>query len=227
MRRLATATTLGLLLAAVSPAAAADTPPALAAAGWTHATWHGIQPATWSALPGGGVAVRGEGQGSFLWRHASGTPACLTWRWRVLDGPPPQDLTKRGTDRAVSIVVGFSGFPPDASVVQRSRHAVAAAASGSKPVPRSGLVYVWGGTGQEPPIFASPYAHGLAKIRVLRPATARRGEWVTERVDLAADWRAAFGADPPGLTDIAVTTDVDDSRSKVNAEIADIRLGPC
>lgn len=222
MRRLATS----LLIAAATPAAAADTPPALAAAGWSHATWHGIPPATWSAVPGG-VAVQGQGQGSYLWRAASGAPACLTWRWRVLEGPPPMDLTRRATDRAVSVVVGFSGFPPDAGIAQRSRHAVAAAAAGGKPVPRSGLVYVWGGTGQEPAIFPSPYAHGLAKIRVLRPATARRGEWVQERVDLAADWRAAFGADPPPLTDIAVSTDVDDSRSRVHAEVADIRLGPC
>jgi hypothetical protein len=225
MRQLATTLLIGA--ATAGHAAAADTPPGLAAAGWTHGTWHGIPPANWSALPGGGVAVRGEGQGSFVWRPASGAPACLTWRWRVMDGPPPQDLLRRGTDRAVSIVVGFSGFPPEATLAQRSRHAVAAAAAGGKPVPRSGLVYVWGGTGQEPAIFPSPYAHGLAKIRVLRPATARRGEWLVERVDLGADWRAAFGGDPPGLTDIAISTDGDDSRSRVHVEVADLRLGAC
>jgi hypothetical protein len=110
---------------------------------------------------------------------------------------------------------------------QRSRHALASAAAGGRPLPRSMLVYVWGGTGREPGIFASPYAHGLAKVRVLRPADAPRGQWVEEKVDLAADWRAAFGGEPPTVTEIAVTTDVDDSRSRVSAAVAGIGPVPC
>lgn len=225
MHRLAT--TLALATAVAGAAAAFDPPHALEAMGWHHATWQGIAPATWRPLPGGGLAVEGVGQGSFVWRRLEGPPGCLSWRWRVTEGPPPMDLTRRGTDRALSVMVGFSAFPPGATALQRSRHALAAAAHPGAILPRSMLIYVWGGTGQEPEIFASPYAHGLAKVRVLRPADSPRGVWLEERVDLAADWRAAFGGEPPTVIKIAVSTDVDDSRSRVSAAVSGIALGPC
>jgi hypothetical protein len=136
------------------------------------------------------------------------------------------DLTRRGTDRALSVSAGFGGWPPGVSLWQRTQHAVAQQAAGSHPLPRSILIYTWGGTGREPPVFTSPYASGLAKVRVLRAADAPRGRWLEERVDLAADWRAAFGAEAPPLQEIAIGTDVDDSRSRVRAAVDGIRLSP-
>ncbi len=238
MRRLATTLALPLAAAAVAVAearasgasprhevlAGLDAAGLLEAAGWQHGTWPGIAPASWRPLPGGGVAVEGMGQGSFVWRSLGGAAGCLGWRWRVAEGPPPMDLTRRGTDRALSVTVGFAGFPPGATAVQRTRHAVAQAAAGGRPLPRSVLVYVWGGTAQQSGFFPSPYAHGLAKIRILRPADAPRGVWAEERVDLAADWRAAFGGEPPPVTEIAITTDVDDSRSRVSGAVT--AIGP-
>jgi hypothetical protein len=222
------ATTLLIGTAAAAAASANDAPlPGQGAAGWSHAAWNGIAPAAWRMLPGGGLAVEGQAQGSYVWRPAAGAAQCLGWRWRVSEGPPPMDLTRRGGDRAISITVGFAGFPPDVSAGQRARHAMASTAAGGRALPRSALIYVWGGTGQEPALFASPYAHGLARVRVLRPAQAPRDAWQAERVDLAADWRAAFGGEPPPVTEIAVSTDVDDSRSRVSAAVAEIRLGPC
>lgn len=219
----------GLALAAMPLAARASvtTEPALRDAGWTHSEWQGIHPAVWRALPGGGVAVEGQAQGSFVWRRVQGPPGCLAWRWRVDDGPPPMDLTRRGTDRALSVAVGFADWPPGVSLWQRTQHGVAQGMAGSHALPKSILIYTWGGTGREPPVFTSPYASGLGKIRILRAADAPRGRWLEERVDLAADWRAAFGGEPPPLQEIAIGTDVDDSRSRVSAAVEGLRLGPC
>jgi hypothetical protein len=91
------------------------------------------------------------------------------------------------------------------------------------------LSYVWGGTGREPrPFFADPYLGGLGRARVLRPADAPRGVWVEERVDLAADWRAAFGGQqPPPLAKIAIGADGDDTRSRVRAGVAGLRFVRC
>ena len=75
-----------LLGGAVSPGAP---PPELAALGWRKAEWSGIRPARFSATGTGGVRIEGQGEGSFIWRPASGQAACLTWRWRVEEGPPP------------------------------------------------------------------------------------------------------------------------------------------
>ncbi|WP_158295607.1 DUF3047 domain-containing protein [Crenalkalicoccus roseus] len=217
---LATTCTLALL-AGAGPAQ----PPE--AAGWRHAEWHGIRPARWRALPGGGVAVEGHGQGSFVWRRKEVPPACLAWRWRVDHGPPATDLTRRGSDRALALSVGFADWPARVSLWQRTRHAAAQAAAGDHPLPRSVLIYTWGGTGREPALFPSPYMSGLGKVRVLRPADAPRGRWFEEVVDLGADWRAAFGGEPPMVQEIAIGTDTDDTRSRVAAAVEDIRLIPC
>ncbi|MBD0272227.1 MAG: DUF3047 domain-containing protein [Acetobacteraceae bacterium] len=200
----------------------------LEAAGWRHGEWRGVPPARFRALPGGGVAVRGEAQASFVWRPLSGAPGCLSWRWRVDEGPPATDLTRRGgDDKALSVAVGFSGWPPDAGAWQRARHGIAQAAAGDRPLPRSVLLYVWGGTGREPALFAPPYLGGLARVRVLRPADAPRGRWLPERVDLAADWRAAFGGEPPPVQEVALGTDVDDTASRVDAAVEAPVLAPC
>ena len=63
------------------------------AAGWHHAPWHGMEPARFRPL-GDCIAVEGHGQGSFVWRRVQGEAGCLSWRWRVDQGPPPTDLTR-------------------------------------------------------------------------------------------------------------------------------------
>jgi hypothetical protein len=214
--------------AALAGAGPAHPPDPLEAAGWRHVEWHGVPPASFQPLPNGGIAVQAEAQGSFVWRRAQGMPACLGWRWRVDQGPPPTDLTQRGgDDRAISVSVGFSGWPPQVTLWQRTQHAMAQAAAGSHPLPRSVLTYVWGGTGREPAPFANPYLAGLGKVRVLRPAEAPRGRWFEESVDLAAEWRLAFGGEPPPLQEIVISTDVDDTRSRLDARVQAIRFGPC
>ena len=202
-------------------------PLSLEAAGWHHATWHGLDPARFRPLADG-VAVEGQGQGSFVWRRVHGQPACLAWRWRVDHGPPPTDLTRQGgDDRALSIAVGFAGWPPQASAWQRMRHGAAQAVAGGHTQPKSVLIYAWGGTGREPAPFPSPWLHGLGMVRVLRSAEAPRGQWFEQRVNLAADWQAAFGAAPPPLQEIAIGADTDDTRARVEARVEAIRFGPC
>jgi hypothetical protein len=218
-----------LLGGAVSPA---RTTAEVEALGWRKMAWDGIRPAEFTATPTGGIRVRGRGQGAFVTRPLDGPATCLAWRWRVDAGPPATDLTQRGgDDRALSVSVGFAGFGPAAGFVTRAQHAVAQASAGEHRLPRSVLSYVWGGTGREAPagsFFASPWTGSITRIRVLRPAAAPRGQWVEERVDLGADWRAAFGGEPlPPLQDVAISTDTEDSNTVVDAQVEHLRLVPC
>jgi len=221
---------LPVVLAPLLGAAAVrlDTPAMLAAAGWSKGGWPGIPPALFEATENGGLRMSGRGQGSFVWRPVSGAPACFTWRWRVDQGPPPTPLDRRGgDDRAIALAVGFDGWPPGVTMWQRAQHAMAQAIAGQHRLPRGVLIYVWGGTGREPARFASPYLAGLGQVQVLRPADAARGAWITERANLAADWRAAFGGPPPPLLELAISTDADDTRAAVDARVEAIRFGPC
>jgi hypothetical protein len=143
-----------------------------------------------------------------------------------MPGRPP--LTRRGgDDRALAFAFGFVGFPPQASAWQRTQHGIAQARAGAHRLPRSILIYVWGGTTEEPQRFYSPWAAGLGKVFRLRAANAPIAQWLDERVDLAADWRLAFGADPPALQEIVIGTDVDDTRSRIDARVERIRFSAC
>ncbi|WP_439596191.1 DUF3047 domain-containing protein [Falsiroseomonas sp.] len=225
---LALACAAPLLMAAVAPG---RTAPELERLGWRKVLWQGIPAARFEATPSGGVRVLGSGEAAFLYRSLSGAAACLTWRWRVDAGPPATDLTRKGgDDRAISLTVGFADYGPNAGIAARAQMAVAQAVAGDHRLPRSTLSYVWGGTGQEGAggFFASPYGPAIARARVLRPAGSPQGRWMEERVNLGADWRAAFGgAAVPALQEVAISTDVDDTRSRIDAQVEDIRLVPC
>ena len=82
---------LVLLLAPLlgAPAERLPTPDPLRAAGWQKGGWSGLKPATFEALPDTGLRITGVGQASFVWRTVTKADACLYWRWRVDQGPPP------------------------------------------------------------------------------------------------------------------------------------------
>jgi hypothetical protein len=212
-----------------APAERLPTPDALRAAGWHKGGWSGIEPATFEALPEGGLRLSAQGQASFAWRTIDDPGTCLSWRWRVDAGPPPTPLDRRGgDDRAIAITIGFDGWPAESGFLQRAKHALAQVAAGDHRLPRSMLVYVWGGTGREARPFTNPYAHGLAEVFVLRTADAEKGRWFEEKVELARDWKMAFrGATAPSAMEIMVGTDVDDTRARLDARIDRIRLGAC
>ncbi|MFM8988145.1 MAG: DUF3047 domain-containing protein, partial [Alphaproteobacteria bacterium] len=188
-----------------------------------------IEPATFEVLPEGGLRLTALAQGSFVWRPVDKAGECLSWRWRVDAGPPPTPLDRRGgDDRAIAITIGFDGWPPAAGFLQRTKHALAQALAGDHRLPRSMLVYAWGGTGREARPFTNPYMHGLGEVFVLRPADAGNGRWFEEKVELARDWKAAFrGTAMPPVLEIVVGTDVDDTRARLDARIDRIRFGPC
>jgi hypothetical protein len=220
-----------LLLAPLlgAPAERLPTPDPLRAAGWQKGGWHGIKPAQFEALPNGGLRITGAGQGSFVWRSVTEADACLYWRWRVDQGPPPTPLDRKGgDDRAIALTIGFDGWPPEAGFLQKAQHGVAQAMAGDHRLPRSMLVYAWGGTGQEARPFANPYLPVLGRVFVRRPADTEKGRWFDEKVDIMRDWRAAFRATAvPPVLEIVVGTDVDDTNARLDARIERIRFAPC
>jgi hypothetical protein len=222
MRRAAAALSTGLLCAAAPP------PPQGAATGWHEGGWSGIARARITPVGADAAVISARGQGGFVWRFERRPAECLSWRWRVDHGVPPTRLDRRGgDDRAISVTVGFAGWPERASTWQRTQHAMAQANSGGLPLPRAALVFVWGGTGQEARGFESPYMAGLGRVFVQRSANAPQGVWKQERVNLAALWRETFGGQAPPVEKIAISVDSDDTASRVDARIEAIRFGPC
>jgi hypothetical protein len=222
---------LVLLLAPLlgAPAERLPTPDPLRAAGWQKGGWRGINPATFEALPDGGLRITGMGQAGFVWRSVTQADACMYWRWRVDHGPPATPLDRKGgDDRAIAITVGFDGWPPEASFLQRAQHTLAQTMAGDHRLPRSVISYTWGGTGQEARPFSSPYMIGLGQVFVLRSATTPTRQWFEEKIDIKKDWRNAFkGSAVPRVLEIMIGSDVDDTKARLDARVDSIRFAPC
>ena len=72
-------------------------------------------------------------------------------------------------------------------------------------------------------MIPSPFmARGI--MFAVRSGASRVGEWVEERRDLVADFRRAFGSDPPAGGAIAVMTDTDQTGESATAYYDDFRL---
>lgn len=226
MRRAIRAAAFALALAAAP--ALADTPvlfgPDLAAAGWDAIDFRGIPPTRYEALDARTLGVVAERSSSVIALPLPETAfdaRRASWRWRVDEGPPPTDLGRRGgDDRGLAL---YFAFAPE-----RERASAASGGTSLRSLLVSGrgrlLVYVYGGAGARGDIVANPYARGRGVYLVRRPADAQTGAWFSEEVDLAADYRAAFGEEPGILVGVAVASDSDDTGGRNRAAIGDLVL---
>ncbi len=150
----------------------------------------------------------------------------LTWRWRVEAPAPATDLSIKGQDDcSLAVYVGFPYDPDDASFLDRLKRPLVEAWAGEN-APGRVLRYVFCGRHQQGEVVASPYLGDAGFMRVLQPASSPAGQWFTEQVDLAADYRQAFGEAPPDPTRIAIQADTDATQSASRAVVADLAVAP-
>jgi hypothetical protein len=219
-----------LLLAALPARAALDA--TLATDGWRSIAFPGLSPL--AIVQDGETGVRIEGAGGIAvayqpMRVPVGPNTCLAWRWRVDQGPPPTDLTRSsGADRGLALWVGFEPDAERMGLLQRYLMGIATMGSGRRMVPGFILLYVHGGTGEEPLWHRSPLTGGLGRTMVLAPAGTAMGRWVEHEVPLAQHFRAAFGIAPTGfVTELAIGADGDDTGAAILARVGEIRFRPC
>ncbi|MEM9583651.1 MAG: DUF3047 domain-containing protein [Pseudomonadota bacterium] len=142
--------------------------------------------------------------------------ATASWRWAVEQSVPVTDLRRKGgDDRNLSL---YFVFLPD-SVAAKSKGKGIRSLLGNKDV--RVLLYTWGGDHPRGARFPSPYLDGQGMNIALRQAGT--GSF-SEKVNLAGDYRVAFGGEPGALVGIAVSGDSDDTDSEIRAAIANLRL---
>jgi hypothetical protein len=196
---------------------------ALAAAGW-QVLHVGNGPATqFRRDPSGAIAVAANGGAAFLYRALAAGEAGsrLAWRWQVASAPPPSDPAREGRDdRPLAVHVLFAGAPRS-GFFDGIRRALRRQLPGA-PFAGRLLTYMWGGTAPAGTRLANPYAPSDGAIVVLRDGHAPLGAWFSERVDLAADYAAAFGAPAPPPTHVAISADADDLGGRSLGWVADL-----
>jgi hypothetical protein len=200
----------------------------LQARGWREIANPNKAENAYRAGPDGAIEVVSEDSVSTLYRPVDTDleqRPVLTWRWRVEQATPATDLSVEGQDDcSLAVYVGFPYDPGEASFLERLKRPLVESWAGEH-APGRVLRYVFCGRHQRGEVVESPYLGSAGMMRVLRPADSP-GEWFTERVDIVADYRLAFGEDPPDPTQIAIQADTDDTGSASRAFIADLAFAP-
>tara|TARA_Y100001934_G_scaffold39412_1_gene46611 strand:- start:78206 stop:78907 length:702 start_codon:yes stop_codon:yes gene_type:complete len=147
----------------------------------------------------------------------------LEWRWRVDQRLPATDASvKGGDDRPIALHVWFP-LKEDESSVWSS---IGDALSDLIGLPPGGRVItcMWGGKHKAGSSFPNPHLPERGMIVIKRGDKAPAAEWVTERINIRADYQRLFGTSAPSPSHITISADTDDTGLKSRAAIVDIRF---
>jgi hypothetical protein len=149
----------------------------------------------------------------------------LRWRWKVAAPLNSANMKqKTGDDYAARIYVMFDYPAEKLPFGTRAKLRLAEAVYGER-IPTAALNYIW--DNRQPVGTMQPNAYtDRARMIVVRTGAAQAGHWITETRDLAADFRAAFGEDPPDVVAVALATDTDNTGESATAWYGDIEFLP-
>ena len=201
--------------------------------GWKLVTLPRVKPAIVEGAPDEGAdAIRIEASAAAasaartLDADPSATPM-LAWRWKVDRVVAGADLARKdGDDYAARVYVTFDVPFDSLPFGARTRIRLARLLYGAE-LPTAAICYVW--DNRHPPGTTAWNAYtDQVRMVVVESGEANAGRWREEVRDLAADFRAAFGARHPGpvprITGVAVSSDTDQTGERVVAAFAGVRL---
>ena len=200
--------------------------------GWTPLTFPRIANHTRYTLvrDGDTVVVRAEAAASASGlTFRLGVPASdarvLRWRWKVDRLPQGADASRQLADDAPArVYVTFQHDPAKLGIVDRLLYETARTIYGEAP-PHASLMYVWDAAGPAGRSFPNPYTPRVRTL-VVEGGRARLGQWLAYERDIVADYRDAFGEDPPPISGVAIMTDADNTGDRASAFFGDVSLAP-
>ena len=147
----------------------------------------------------------------------------IAWRWKVSNILRKSDIRSRaGDDFPARVYVLFDYDVSKLSIVQRAKMYLARSRYG-KDVPAAALCYVWDGKAPVGTSVWSPYTDRV-RVIVVESGSANLNRWREVQRDVVADFRAAFGEDPPAISGVAVASDTDNTGESATAFYGDIRF---
>jgi len=90
-------------------------------------------------------------------------------------------------------------------------------------IPGRTLNFIWANQLEIDEIVTSTYTEH-ARLVALQSGNRQAGEWVREEVNIADQYRRAFGGEPPPIHSLALMTDSDDTGETVRACYRNIKL---
>ena len=147
----------------------------------------------------------------------------MKWRWKISNvyqkAVPGK---KEGDDYPIRVYVLFKYDPERLGFLEKLKYSTAKLIYGEYP-PDSTLSYVWASMAEAPLIAPSPYTN-RARLIALERGPVKTGRWVEESVDILADYRKAFGVDPPASANIAIMNDSDNTGEKSVSYVSTIEV---
>jgi len=164
---------------------------------------------------------------------ALGPATSLAWRWRVDTFVQAADLRSRAGDDGAAKLCVFFDLPVDRLPFgERARLALARSSTGED-IPSEALCYVWDNKEARGTLMVNAFTQRMRMIVLESGATSTAGasDWITERRNLLADYRKAFGNEAgdtlPDVVAVAVSADADNTHGHGLAYFADVDLrGP-
>ena len=147
----------------------------------------------------------------------------LRWRWKVSNVLKKSDIRERTADDfPARVYVLFDYDIAKLTFLQRVKILVARARYG-KDVPAAALCYVWDA---KAPVGLSAWSPYTDRVRVLvvESGTANVNRWHEVERNLVADFRAAFGEEPPAISGVALAADTDNTGESVTTLFGNVRL---
>lgn len=149
----------------------------------------------------------------------------LKWRWKVSNVFEQGDARKKsGDDYPARIYVAFEFQPEKAGFFERAKRKAVEVLFGES-LPGNALNYIWANVLPKGEFVPNPYTEKTVMVAV-NSGTDRVGQWVTVERDIMADYRQAFGEEPPAVVGIAIMSDSDNTGERGTAWYGDIRVNP-
>ena len=202
-------------------------------AGWKPLTFRHIPKHTEYALvrdPEAGIVVRAHAQqsASGLIRDIDVVAAdrpVLRWQWKADNIIAKGNVTRKdGDDYPARIYVSFRYSTERLSLLDRAKYVAARVVYGEHP-PHAGLNYIWDSKAPVGTVVPNPFTDRV-KMIVVESGAQRLRQWLLYERDVVADYRAAFGEDPPPIAGVALMTDADNTGETATAYYGDITLSP-
>ena len=145
----------------------------------------------------------------------------VQWRWKAGSLIQKSDVTRQdGDDYAARLYVTFEYDSAKVGLLERAKYEALRLLYGKYP-PLGALNYIWATRESKGAIVPNPYTD-RAMMVVVESGGDQLNTWVTEERNIAADYRQAFGTNPPLISGEAIMTDTDDTKESATAYYGDI-----
>lgn len=168
---------------------------------------------------GNGVSVTSNGSVSLAYRslpNAFWNSSKASWSWAVTEGVPATDLRKKGGDDR-NLALYFVFLPESEATRLKGGNVRDLLGNDAARV----LIYVWGGDHKRGAFLDSPYLGSRGKTVVLRPSGTGSA---SESINLANDYKKAFGGSQTALVGLALSGDSDDTDTRIRATLSGLTL---